>query len=197
MKRLLIIGAGGHGKVTAEIAEATGDYEIIDFVDDNNANAVGKIADLVNLYKHYDSAFVGIGNNRFRFELIKKLQEIGYEIPTLIHPTVYLSKSATVEKGVVLEPKCIVNANTHIGLGCIISVGAIVDHDVKIGQSCHINAGAVVKAGAEIEDFRKLEAGEIVLGYGSAAGKPTVTTNSNSAFAKKHKEQTGEEISFF
>ena len=168
MKKLLIIGAGGHGRVVAEIAEATGLYEIIDFVDDNSPNAVGRITALENLYKEYDSAFVGIGDNHLRFELIHKLEAIGYEVPVLIHPTAYVSKSATIEKGTVLEPKAVVNTNTYIGLGCIISVGAIVDHDVKIGTCCHINAGAVVKAGGEIEDFRKLEAGEVVLGYASA-----------------------------
>lgn len=165
MKKLLVIGAGGHGRVTAEIAEALGVYETVDFADDNNPNAVGRITELEILHKLYDCAFVGIGDNRLRAELIKKLEEIGYEVPVLIHPTAYVSKSATIERGTVLEPKSIVNANTHVGAGCIISVGAIVDHDVKLGSCCHINAGAIVKAGAKINDFRKLEVGEVVLGY--------------------------------
>jgi UDP-N-acetylbacillosamine N-acetyltransferase len=61
-----------------------------------------------------------------------------------------------------------VNANSHIGEGCIVSVGVIVDHDVEVGSFCHINAGAIVKA-----------------------------ADSNDAFAKEHKEQTGKEVSFF
>ena len=33
-------------------------------------------------------------------------------------------------------------------------------------EACvHVNAGAVVKAGAHVEKNRKLEAGEVVLGY--------------------------------
>ena len=197
MKKLLIIGAGGHGKVTAEIAEALGVYETVDFADDNSPNAVGRITELERLHKLYDCAFVGIGDNRFRAELIKRLEEIGYEVPVLIHPTAYVSKSATIEKGTVLEPKSIVNANTFVGEGCIISVGAIVDHDVKIGKYCHINSGAIVKAGADIEDFRKLEAGEVVLGYDAARVKSFSAPDSNSAFAKQYREQNGKEISFF
>lgn len=57
MKKLLIIGAGGHGKVTAEIAEALGVYETVDFADDNSPNAVGSITELERLHKLYDCAF--------------------------------------------------------------------------------------------------------------------------------------------
>ena len=51
MKKLLIIGAGGHGKVTAEIAEALGVYETVDFADDNSPNAVGRITELERLHR--------------------------------------------------------------------------------------------------------------------------------------------------
>ena len=44
--KLLILGAGGHGKVVKEVAEATGRYEKIDFVDDHSNIAVGKVSDL-------------------------------------------------------------------------------------------------------------------------------------------------------
>lgn len=76
-----------------------------------------------------------------------------------------MSKSAKIEKGTVVEPKALVNVNTHVGVGCIVSVGAIIDHDVEIVDFAHANAGSVVKAGGKVESFRKLEAGEVVLGY--------------------------------
>lgn len=173
MKRLLIVGGGGHGKVVKEVAEAIGKYDGIDFADDNSPDAVGKISDLEELRKHYDSAFVGIGNNHLRGELIHKLEEIGYKIPVLIHPTAYVSKSARIEKGTVVEPKALVNANTYVGEGCIISVGAIIDHDVELGECVHANAGSIVKAGATVESERKLEAGEVVLGYETAIVRRT------------------------
>lgn len=113
---LLIIGAGGHGKVVAEIAVDCG-YEKIDFLDDNSSDAVGKISDLGKFVDRYECAFVGIGNNRFRGELIKKLENCGYQVPVLIHPTAYVSRSAQIEKGTVVEPKTIVNANTKVSLG--------------------------------------------------------------------------------
>lgn len=164
MRKLLIIGAGGHGKVVAEVAADLG-YERIDFVDDQSLEAVGKTTDLEWLAGQYKEAFVGIGNNKLRGELLCRLQGCGYKIPALIHPTAYVSRTAEIERGTVIEPKAIVNAHTHVGRGCIISVGAIVDHDVRVEDFCHVNAGAIVKAGAKVESYRKLEAGEVVKGY--------------------------------
>lgn len=163
MKSLLIIGAGGHGKVVKEIAEDLG-YKKIDFIDDNNPKAIGKIEEL-NKFLKYKEAIVGIGNNEFRESILNKLEQIGFAIPTLVHPTAYVSRSAIIEKGSVIEPKAIVNASARIGMGSIISVGSIVDHDTVIGKCAHINAGAIVKAGGFVENYRKLQAGEVVLGY--------------------------------
>lgn len=195
---LLILGAGGHGKVVKEVVEATGEYEKIDFVDDHSDIAVGKISDLERLHEIYDSAFVGIGDNHLRNKLIHKLETIGYEVPVLIHPTAYVSKNCHIEKGTIVEPMAIVNTNTQVGVGCIISVGAVVDHDVILGNCVHVNAGAIVKAGGKVESERKLEAGEMVLGYREAVVKPAVKpVDSNSGFAKEYREATGKDVSFF
>lgn len=163
--KLLIVGAGGHGQVVREVAEAIGTYEKIDFVDDNSELAIGKMSDLQTLRNEYDAAFVGIGNNRLRRELLGKLENYGYSIPVLIHPTAYVSRSAVIAKGTVVEPKAIVNANTKVGEGCIISVGAIVDHDVVLEECVHVNAGAICKAGSVVTAEIKLEAGQVVKGY--------------------------------
>lgn len=184
MKRLLIVGAGGHGKVVVEVAENIG-YEEIAFLDDNSPEAIGKISEIEKFKEQYSDIFVGIGNNKLRGELIQKLQDCGYTVPALIHPSAYVSRTATIGIGIVVEPKAIVNANSHVGEGCIISVDSIVDHDVEVGVCCHINVGAIVKAGGKIEPFRKLEAGEVVLGYESARVKPV---DSNGTFAKEYQE---------
>ncbi|XCP85378.1 hypothetical protein ABXS75_00770 [Roseburia hominis] len=207
---LLILGASGHGRVVKEVAEATGKYNRIDFVDDRSDIAVGKVSDLERLHEIYDSAFAGIGDNHLRNELIHKLKTIGYEIPVFIHPTAYVSKNCHLEKGTIVEPQAIVNANTQVGVGCIISIGAIVDHDVILGDCVHVNAGAIVKAGGKVESEKKLEAGGMVLVYQERVVKPVVEAtveptvksmvepaDSNSDFAKEYREATGKEVSFF
>ena len=163
-KNLLIIGAGGHGKVVKEIAEALG-YNNIAFLDDNSPEAIGKTFDSKAFLDDYQEAFVGIGNNKFRGELLARLEQEGFTIPVLIHPTAYISKTATIEKGTVVEPKAIVNANSKVGIGCIISVGSIVDHDAVLEDCVHVNAGAICKAGSFVAKETKLEAGQVVKGY--------------------------------
>lgn len=160
--KLLIIGAGGHGRVVKEIAEATSLFDKIDFADDNYEFSVGKIDDIQRLHSVYDCAFVGIGNNRLRAQLLKKLSDTGYTIPVLIHPTAYISKSAVIGEGTVIEPKAIVNANASVGKGCIISVGSIIDHDVIINDYSHINSGAVICDAGIIESYVKIDAGEVI-----------------------------------
>lgn len=160
--KLLIIGAGGHGRVVKEVAEAMCQYERIEFVDDNSDIAIGRTVDLEKLHAEYDSAFVSIGNNSLREILIQKLIDIGYNVPVLIHPSAYVSKSAGIGKGTIIEPKAIVNANASIGSGCIISVGTIIDHNVMIEDYCHINSGAIVCNASRVLKGTKVDAGQVV-----------------------------------
>ena len=171
-KHLLILGAGGHGKVVREVAQSLKEndrpkYEVIEFLDDHASEAIGKISELEAFAGEFEEAFCGIGNNEVRKSLLEQAEKVGFQIPVLIHPTAYISPSALIEQGTVIEPKAIVNANSVVKAGCIISVGAIIDHDVVVGSCAHVNAGAICKAGSMIEACRKLEAGEVVLGYGS------------------------------
>lgn len=173
-KRLLILGAGGHGKVVCEVALSICDinqralYEVVDFLDDQSGIAIGKITELEKFRDEYSDVFCGIGNNAIRQQLLDKAEELSFHIPVLIHPSAYISPSSKIEAGTVVEPKAIVNANTVVRRGCIISVGAIVDHDVELGEFVHVNTGAIVKAGGRVENGKKLEAGEVVLGYDAA-----------------------------
>lgn len=160
--RLLIVGAGGHGAVVKEIAEATGKYEKIDFVDDNSDIAIGKSYDLGDLSSDYDCAVVSIGNNLLREEFVNMLKECGYIVPVLIHPTAYVSDSAEIGEGTIVEPKAIINANASIGSGCIISVGTIIDHNVVIEDYCHINSGSIVCNASKVLKGTKVNAGSII-----------------------------------
>ena len=176
---MLVLGAGGHGKVVREVAlslfniDGTSVYESVDFLDDNSVEAIGKIADLEKYKDQYSDVFCGIGNNTVRKQLLDQAENLGFHIPVLIHTSAYISPSAVIEAGTVVEPK-----------------GAIVDHDVVVSEFVHVNAGAIVKAGAKVESSRKLEAGEVVLGYGTAQYKP------DEMWVKKHKEKFGSEPSF-
>ena len=146
MKKLLIIGAGGHGQVLAEVAMACG-YDRVDFLDDRNPCAVGTTDRAEVLAGRYDGVIVSIGNNDLRRTLIQRLQAVDAPIATLVHPRAFVAPSATLGEGSIVLPGAVVNTNASVGKGCILSIGALVDHDATIDDFSHVNAGAVVPAG--------------------------------------------------
>lgn len=162
---LLIIGMGGHGFVCQEIARRMHMFNKIDFIDDHNEKALGTMQDLKQLRTNYDTIHVSIGNNTLREELYKKAKDLGYTCANLIDPTSYVSESAQIGEGVLIEAHAIVNANTVIGDGTIVSVGSIIDHNAIIENYCHINAGAICKAGSHVQAYTKVDAGEVIKGY--------------------------------
>lgn len=122
---LLILGAGGHGRVVREVAEATRQYENIAFLDDNTgqSDVLGKLSDYDKFTGQFDYAFVAIGNAVAR----KKYQELlmdRYEIATLIHPAAHISPSVSVGRGTVVMAGAVIQTKSTIGVGCIISAGA-------------------------------------------------------------------------
>ena len=96
MKELIIIGAGGHGKVVADIAQKTGKYNKISFLDDAdiqeciNLPVVGKTNDFKKFIETCD-IFVAIGDTKKREEWTKVLENAGATIPTLIHSSAIIS----------------------------------------------------------------------------------------------------------
>ena len=162
--KLLVLGAGGHGRVVAEVAEACG-YEVSFLDDQPSEGVIGTLSDINDVKERFDEFFVGIGNNSKRKSLQEELEQKGLQIATLVHPTAYVSPTATINTGTIIEPKAIVNTNSVISKGCIISVGAIVDHDAVIGEYAHINAGVICKSGAKVNPYAKHDAGEVVHGF--------------------------------
>lgn len=163
-KNLLIIGAGGHGRVVKETTEAMRCFEKIDFLDDNSEIAIGKCKDFKQYINEYTYAFVAFGNNELRMKWVEDLTEAGFKLPVLIHPTAYVSASAEIGQGSIVCAKAVVNTNVTVGKGCIISIGALADHDGVVGECSHINTGAIVKAGCRVDRLRKIEAGIVYSG---------------------------------
>lgn len=163
MKKLLILGAGQYGMVAKEIAESTGEYSSIAFLDDSNPTAIGNIQDFEKFRDEYTHATVAIGNAVLRLDLLNKLEQCGYHIPVLIHPTAYVSPSAVVEAGSFIEPMAVIHTETVIGKSCIISAGTIVNHNSKVGEGCHLNCGTIVASNSAIPSLTKTQCGTIIL----------------------------------
>lgn len=162
-KKIIIIGAGGHGRVVAEIARLNG-YCDIKFLDDdkNNALACGNISDYVDFLQDY-SFFVAIGCNVVREKLQKQIEKGGGNIVTLIHPTAVLSSDMKIGKGVVVMPGTVVNTGAVIEDGCILNTCSSVDHDCKIGRFSHISVGVHIAGTVEIGERNFICAGATII----------------------------------
>ena len=150
-KNLLILGAGGHGKVVADTALGTGQWQQIAFLDDKDGlhkvmgiPVIGKPIDFKSLKKDYKYAFVAVGNNKLRLEWIERLSNAGFKIPTIIHPVSFVSRTSSIGEGTVVMAGAIINASTNIGRGCIINTSSSVDHDCNLEDGVHISPGVHV-----------------------------------------------------
>ena len=160
-KNLLIVGAGQYGYVAKETADAIGDYNRISFIDNSSSLAIGKTDELELFLGDYANAFVAIGNSSIRLKILDDLDELGYQLVTLIHPTAYVSPSAKIGGGCIVEPNAVVHSNVSIGSGCLISAGAVINHNAIVEDGCHIDCNATVSARSVVKADTKVECGQV------------------------------------
>lgn len=143
-KKVVIIGAGGHGRVVADTVEACGDT-VVGFLDDSfsekgKLNVMGKVSDAEKYCDGETELFVAIGNCRVREKIMNGLPNALWY--TAIHPSAVISPSAVIGEGSCVMPCAVVNNSAVIGKGCIVNTCASVDHDGIIGDFVHIACGA-------------------------------------------------------
>lgn len=158
--RLIILGAGGYGQTVADVAEQLG-YQTA-FLDDSSCLAIDKCTNFIS-YMAPDTCFYpAFGNNEARIGWLNRLKEAGCAVPTLIHPTAYVSPKAKLHPGTVVLPHAVVNTGCEIMPGCIINCGAIVDHGCTLEEGVHVCLGAIVKAENYLPRCMKVEAGIVI-----------------------------------
>lgn len=185
MKRLLIVGAGGHGRSVAEAVLAAGKYELVGFVDDAVPSlqrvwtlpVFGATADLTRYGQYADAAIVAIGNNRLREELQHRLYAAGFELATVVHPKAVVSPRAVIGAGSAIMAGAIVGTEAHLGAGVIVNCGAVVDHQCRVEDFGHLGVNAAMAGGAVLGRGAWMQAGA-VYGYGVKVEAGVVVTPS-------------------
>ncbi len=144
VKQLAIVGASGHGKVVADLAEVLG-YKV-SFYDDayptktqlEHWDIVGTFNDLLVCKVENVEVIVAIGNNLVRKQKSNELKQFGFDLARLIHPSATVSPYAKVAEGTVVHAGVVINAFAEISSGCIINTSSIIEHDTKVGEYSHI-----------------------------------------------------------
>ncbi|MBI3942854.1 MAG: acetyltransferase [Chloroflexi bacterium] len=190
--RLLILGAGGHGQVVADILlcmqRAGQEILPLGFLDDDPSLAggellglpvIGPLLQLGNI--PHDAVIIGIGNNRIRQQLFARLSEQGEQFLVARHPGSILSADVRIGPGTVICAGVVVNTGSTIGPNAILNTGCTVDHHnqiaghahiapgVHLAGQVHVGEGTLVGIGANVIPCRRI-------GAWSTIGAGTVVT---------------------
>lgn len=166
-KNVIIIGAGGHAKVIADIVLLNGD-KLVGFLDDDEEKQ-GKdiykkyriIGKLSNIENHKDNLFViAIGDNHTRAKIADSLNVNYY---TAIHPNAIIADTVKIGEGTVVMAGAIINPDTAIGKHCIINTQCSIDHDNRIGDYVHVSPGAHLAGTVSVGDYSWICTGATII----------------------------------
>lgn len=176
--RLLIVGAGGHGRSVAEAAKLSSHFDVVGFLDDSlpvdDATSMGLpvLGPFASLSKHRDAAnqaIVAIGNNAVRENLMHQLSAADWIFATVVHPQAIVAPSALLGAGSAVMAGAIVGTEARLGVGSIVNCGAVVDHHAVIEDYGHLGVNASMAGGTLLGRGAWMQAGA-ALGYGVKVG---------------------------
>jgi sugar O-acyltransferase (sialic acid O-acetyltransferase NeuD family) len=163
IKKLILIGGGGHCRSCIETIESTQQYAIEGILDvrekvgqEISGYPVIGVDEDLEKYVDEDIYFlitVGqIRSNTIRLKLYEKLKALKLRLATITASTAYVSKRCVIGEGTIVMHHAIVNAGVTIGANNIINNKVLVEHDVQIGDHCHISTGAILNGGVQVSN---------------------------------------------
>lgn len=184
MKKIIIIGAGGHGQVVADILlnmrAVYKDLKIVGYVDDDtalhektrlNIPVIGRINELSSI--EHDAVVVAVGDNNKRREIYRHLLKKGHGFYSAVHPKSVVAQEVRLGKGCMVSAGCILNCNTVIGDNVILNTGCTVDHHNIIENHAHIAPGVHLGGEVTIGEGTLIGIGATVM-RGCSIGKESI-----------------------
>jgi sugar O-acyltransferase (sialic acid O-acetyltransferase NeuD family) len=172
-KRVIVWGAGGHGKVTVDALLAAGDYEVVGIIDDD-ASKTGRellgiaVVDfsggLSSLASRFgvDRVAIGIGDNYIRHCKYLQIRRHGLSPVNVIHPSARISRFVEIGEGVTILAGVTINAGAVLEDNVCVNTAASVDHDNHLEQSCHILPHSTLTGTVRVEEFAYVGSGAVV-----------------------------------
>lgn len=160
-EKLLLVGAGGFGRVVLEHAIQSYDCA---FVDDGPSQGtivdgipvIGRTDELEKFFPEYKLLIVTIGNNSFREKVYKNAEKIGFSFPNIIDPSAYISPHATIGTGCIILNNAVVQNGASIGNGCVLNPGVEAHQDAFVGNYCLIYTNSVVRSYTHVGDRTRI-----------------------------------------
>jgi len=198
---LVLVGAGGFGRETAEVVQAINElradggrpprWELLGFLDDDPARAgtsvsgtpvLGGLAALAELPDPRVVACTGHpGNFASRRRIVERLGLAPERYATLVHPTAVLPRSCRLGEGTVLLAGVVATADVDVGAHVGVMPQTVLTHDDRLGDFVTVGAGARIAGGVRVEAGAYLGSGclireNLTIGPGALVGMGAVVT---------------------
>ncbi len=170
--RVLLIGAGGHGQVVADILRSNpvSSHEVVGFLDDEPATRERDgVADVVlgpieaRGRVPHDAVIVCVGDNVARKRIFLALEADGAQFATAVHRAVVLAPDVAVGTGTMICAGVVVNVGTRIGRNAIVNTSCSIDHHCVIEDHVHVAPGVRLGGNVTIGEGTLVGIGATVL----------------------------------
>ena len=193
--RVVIVGAGGYGRVVLDVLLASGLGDLVlGFYDDAHSALSGEVRGVpilgdVGMLKSMLSVepvhvVVAITHNEARLRVANSLRALGARFLTVAHPCAYVSEAAVVGDGCVVAAGAVVHPDAALGSHCYVGPHSVVDRDVEVGAGTWVSAGCVLGPGSRV-------GARVVLGPNSSVGRKAVVDGDVEVGALRHVEREG------
>ncbi len=156
MKKIAIIGSGGHASSLIDLIMSTNKFKIYGYFDKTkntkiNLEYLGNDSEISNHKIKYAAMGIGLAlPSKKKMQIIKKYLSLGINFPSLIHKSSYVAKTSEIHEGVQIFAGTVINTNTIIKSHSIINTGSIIEHDSLIGENSFICPGSILLGSCRI-----------------------------------------------
>lgn len=189
MKRLVVVGAGGHGREILDIVAAINAqrpaFDVVGVVDANDdphgllaKRGVGVVGE--DVFGEDDMSYVpAIGDPNVRRAVAARAEGRGARPATVVHPTAILGPDLVAGEGLVVFPGVVVSTNIRIGRHVHVNVASTISHDCVLGDFVTLSPGCHVSGTVTLGDDVTLGVGAVVrqgitIGAGTFVGAGAV-----------------------
>jgi UDP-perosamine 4-acetyltransferase len=175
MVDVVIVGAGGLGRVVRDVLAQSGRYRPVAFLDSDPAKKGLQIDGLTVLgdlscaaelcQRGVRHAVVAIGDNRTRVRIAQELESSGMRLASAIHPLASVALTASIGPHVVIGPRATICVHARVNAHAVICAGAIVEHDNVIGAGAFLYPAARLAGGVTVEELATIGIGACVIPY--------------------------------
>jgi UDP-perosamine 4-acetyltransferase len=172
VKKIVIVGAGGHCRSVMSTIQNLGKSEVFGIVDISYKGIeemiMGKpVIGGIDVMKKLDTRrfllVLAVGDNQKRKLIETSLQKNGFEFPNLIHPRSFVDRTARMGKGNIVSCFAYVGPMVNMGDFNIINTGVILEHEVTLGDFNHVAPCSTVCGRVKVSDQVLLGANSVVL----------------------------------